>query len=101
MCVCVCVCDFTDRYEVSIPLESAGDCLEELGHAMYGPYALSSGTRTPFLTRFVKGEDGYLSNTNGGPRMYMNLEDFVLCVTHTTPLITLITHTHRHLSLFL
>lgn len=70
-----------DQYEVSIPLETAADCLEELGHAMYGPYALWSGTRTPFLTRFVKGEDGYLSNTNGGPRMYMNLEDFVLYST--------------------
>jgi hypothetical protein len=70
-----------DQYEISVPLETAADCLEEVGAATYGPYALWSGTRTPFLTRFVKGEDGYLSNTNGGPRMYMNLEDFVLYST--------------------
>ena len=70
-----------DQYEVSIPLASAGDCLEGLGELMYGPYALWSGTRTPFLTRFVKGEDAYLSNNHGGPRMHMNLEDFVLYST--------------------
>lgn len=70
-----------DQYEVSIPLAQAGDCLEELGAWMYGPYALWTGTRTPFLTRFVKGEDAYLSNNNGGPRMHINLEDFVLYST--------------------
>ncbi len=70
-----------DQYEVSVPLETAADCLEELGAATYGPYALWSGTRTPMLTRFVKGEDGYLSNTHGGPRLYMNMEDFVLYST--------------------
>ncbi|QDZ18639.1 putative D-arabinono-1,4-lactone oxidase [Chloropicon primus] len=70
-----------DQYEVSIPLTTMGDCLEDLGHLMYGPYALWTGTRTPFLTRFVKGEDAYLSNNHGGPRMHMNLEDFVLYST--------------------
>jgi len=70
-----------DQYEVSVPLETAADCLEEVGAATYGPYRLWTGARTPFLTRFVKGEDGYLSLTNGGPRLYMNLEDFVLYST--------------------
>jgi len=35
----------------------------------------SEGFRVPALIRFVNDETPYLSNTNGGPRMFVNLED--------------------------
>ena len=36
---------------------------------------LTKGFRIPGLIRFVNGEAGYLAPTNGGPRMYINIED--------------------------
>ncbi len=41
----------------------------QLGAEIYGPKALWNGFRTPGLIRFVPGEEFYLSNTHGGPRM--------------------------------
>lgn len=35
------------------------------------------GFRTQCLTRFISGEEYYISNTNGGPRMYINMEDYI------------------------
>jgi len=66
-----------DQYEVAIPLEVAGDCLELLNKTVYGPDNLWQGFRTPGLLRFVAGEDFYVSMSNGGPRMYVNIEDYV------------------------
>lgn len=45
-----------------------------MGSEIYGRRALWNGFRTPALIRFVPGEEFYLSNTHGGPRMYINLE---------------------------
>lgn len=58
-----------NQLEVSVPIEIAGDCLMEVGAEMYGPGSLWEGFRTPALIRFVSGQDYYISNTNGGPRM--------------------------------
>ena len=66
-----------DQYELAVPVASMADCLERVGEAVYGPDRLYSGSRTPFLTRFVKEEDGYLSYTHGGPRVFVNMEEFV------------------------
>ena len=66
-----------NQLEVSVPMEIAGDCLMEVGNEMYGPAALWEGFRTPGLIRFVTAQDFYLSNTNGGPRMYVNIEDYL------------------------
>lgn len=66
-----------DQYEVSMPMEVAGDCLQKLNDAVYGPEKLWEGFRTPGLIRFVAGEDFYLSYTNGGARMFINIEDYV------------------------
>ena len=66
-----------DQLEVAVPIEMAGDCLIEIGSEMYGPDALWEGFRTPALIRFVTGEDYYLSATQGGPRMYINIEDYI------------------------
>jgi hypothetical protein len=44
---------------------------------VYGPENLWDGFRSPTLLRFTTGEDAYLSNTHGGPRMWANLEDFL------------------------
>lgn len=38
---------------------------------------LGEGFRVPALLRFVNGEDPYLAMSNGGPRMYINMEDHV------------------------
>lgn len=42
---------------------------------------LGQGFRTPGLIRFVSQETGYLSPTSDGPRMFVNLEDYL---SHTT-----------------
>lgn len=47
-------------------------------------YVFSVGAtrrRRPGQVRFVKGEEDYLSPTHGGPRMYLNIEDYY---THST-----------------
>ncbi|GMH44322.1 hypothetical protein BSKO_12256 [Bryopsis sp. KO-2023] len=66
-----------DQYEVSVPIDIFADCLEMMGDEIYGRDALWDGFRTPVLVRFVSEEDAYLSNTNGGPRVYFNMEDYV------------------------
>eukprot|EP00210_Caulerpa_lentillifera_P006113 g5840.t1 len=66
-----------DQFEVSIPIEDMADCLETVGEEIYGDAELWEGFRTPALIRFVSEEDAYLSNTHGGPRMFINLEDYV------------------------
>jgi hypothetical protein len=66
-----------NQLEVSVPMEIAGDCLMEVGAAVYGPDNLWEGFRTPGLIRFVNGEDFYISNTHGGSRMYVNIEDYL------------------------
>ena len=42
---------------------------------------LGQGFRTPGLIRFVSQDTGYLSPTSDGPRMFVNLEDYL---SHTT-----------------
>jgi hypothetical protein len=42
-----------DQYEVVIPMEKAGSCLQEMGAEVYGPGKLWDGFRTPALVRFV------------------------------------------------
>ena len=64
-----------DQYEVAIPFEKAGTCIKGLTGEIYGPRQLNVGFRTPALMRFVSGEDFYLSPSNGGPVMYVNIED--------------------------
>lgn len=66
-----------DQYEVSVPIDIFADCMAMIGEKMYGADELWEGFRTPILIRFVGEEDAYLSNTNGGPRAYFNMEDYV------------------------
>lgn len=47
----------------------------QVGQKLYGASHNSYAFRTPGLIRFISAEDAYLSPTNGGPRMYINLED--------------------------
>jgi hypothetical protein len=68
--------------KVSIPLDLAADCLASLRDKLYGAADLAQGFRSPPLVRFVAGEQAYLSPTSGGPRMYINLEDYVSGATH-------------------
>ena len=64
-----------DQYEVAVPFEKAGTCMKGLISEIYGPKNLYAGFRTPALVRFISGEDFYLSPSNGGPVMYVNIED--------------------------
>lgn len=66
-----------NQLEVAVPLQKAGDCLLMINSEMYGSKRLWEGFRTPALIRFVTEEDFYLSPTHGGPRMYVNMEDYL------------------------
>eukprot|EP00884_Botryococcus_braunii_P005954 jgi/Botrbrau1/1535/Bobra.0107s0023.1 len=66
-----------DQYEAAVPLENAADCLDKVGKKLYGDDHLAYGFRAPSLVRFVNSEKAYLSPTNGGARMYVNMEDHV------------------------
>lgn len=45
---------------------------------------LGQGFRTPGLIRFVSQDSGYLSPTSDGPRMFVNVEDYLSRTTGTT-----------------
>eukprot|EP00889_Picochlorum_renovo_P008862 jgi/Picre1/35892/NNA_003350.t1 len=67
-----------DQYEVAIPLEYAGDCLQGLNQLIYASNdseSIRDGFRPPALIRFVSEEPFYLSPSYGHPVMYINLED--------------------------
>jgi hypothetical protein len=65
------------QYEVSISLSRVHSCYAALTEKLYGPELRWRGFRSPGLLRFVKGEAGLLSPTNGGTRAYINIEDYV------------------------
>eukprot|EP00879_Flechtneria_rotunda_P014556 GHRR01015211.1.p1 GENE.GHRR01015211.1~~GHRR01015211.1.p1 ORF type:complete len:664 (+),score=177.73 GHRR01015211.1:545-2536(+) len=75
-----------DQYEVSVPLAAAGTCWAKLLQVVYqgdllgtnpAIRALDKGLRTAPLIRFLGAEDGLLSHTYDGPRMYLNIEDYL------------------------
>lgn len=49
----------------------------QVADEIYGPRQLWTAFRVPALMRLVKEEDAYLSNTHGGPRLYINMEDYI------------------------
>ena len=55
----------------------AHSCFSALMDLVYGPQQRWRGFRTPPLIRIVKGESGLLAYTNGGPRVFINLEDLL------------------------
>jgi hypothetical protein len=63
-----------NQFEVSVPMNIAGDCLLGLNTLVY-TRNLSTGFRAPALIRFVSEEEFYLSPSNGHPVMYINIED--------------------------
>ncbi len=65
-----------DQYEYAIPLETAGSCLAGIVE-MVNTNGWGRSILTPPLIRFVSENDAYLSLTNGGARMYINIEDYV------------------------
>eukprot|EP00963_Diacronema_lutheri_P004082 scaffold310_cov335-Pavlova_lutheri.AAC.67 len=66
-----------DQYEFSVPVSRAGSCFE--GFASFvDENGLGEGFRTPVLVRLVKSENNILlSNTNGEPHVYINMNDDV------------------------
>lgn len=63
-----------DQYEFSVTLEDIGNCIDEIADIMYSEDLLL-GFPVPPLIRFVGQEEAYLSNTNGAPRIFFNIED--------------------------
>jgi hypothetical protein len=49
----------------------------QVGNEVYSDRKLWDGFRSPALIRFVSGNPFYLSHTNGGPRMFVNIEDHI------------------------
>eukprot|EP00245_Coleochaete_scutata_P003915 TRINITY_DN1598_c0_g2_i1.p1 TRINITY_DN1598_c0_g2~~TRINITY_DN1598_c0_g2_i1.p1 ORF type:complete len:684 (+),score=86.02 TRINITY_DN1598_c0_g2_i1:83-2053(+) len=67
----------TREYEVCIPLQQAGDAMAEiLAYLEKCPWRKGS-FRTPTGFRLVAEDDAYLSAGNGGPRICMEIDDFV------------------------
>jgi len=66
-----------DQYEVSISLSRAHDCFAAVAELAYGPQQRWRGFRAPALIRIVKKESGLLSHTHDGPRIYVNVEDYI------------------------
>lgn len=65
-----------DQYEFMIEKDLASGCFQALRDmATSQPYLLMRAF-IPILIRFVKAEDAMLSATNGGARMYMNMDDY-------------------------
>lgn len=67
----LCVCRVS-RVDISYNWLTLGHCIQvnELWKA-----GAAKAYLVPGLIRFVSEEGPYLSNTNGGPRMFVNLED--------------------------
>ncbi len=69
-------------------MDKIGDCFKPIVEAIYGTNWTDSARISPFspgektgllsppLLRFIGKEDGFLSHTNDGPRMYANVEDY-------------------------
>ena len=75
-----------DQYEFAIPLETAGDCVRGMVDMVYRPFRrLDDGFRTSLLIRFVSEVDAYLSHSQGGPHVYINLEDYLYYNTMDQP----------------
>lgn len=67
------------QMEAAVPLETAGTCLQSLNRLLYDGFwnRNSDSFRNPALIRFVSGEPFYIAPTHGGPRMYLNIEDWL------------------------
>jgi hypothetical protein len=68
---------YATQYEMYIPLSRIHTCYAALTEKLYGTEQRWRGFRAPGLLRFVKGETGLLSPTNGGVRAAINIEDYV------------------------
>lgn len=60
-----------------VSFSSATPRWQGVADLLYGPQQRWRGFRTPALVRFISGEGGLVSLTNGGPRVYINIEDLL------------------------
>lgn len=65
-----------DQYELAVPLKTAGTCFDGLTKWVQENNA-GNALISPPLIRFVSETESYLGLTNGGPRMYINIEDYL------------------------
>eukprot|EP01024_Parvocaulis_polyphysoides_P039873 TRINITY_DN3610_c0_g2_i6.p1 TRINITY_DN3610_c0_g2~~TRINITY_DN3610_c0_g2_i6.p1 ORF type:complete len:712 (+),score=120.71 TRINITY_DN3610_c0_g2_i6:213-2348(+) len=66
----------TKYWEISIPLEMAGECLQQISNFMYDSVEYSN-FRFPLTIRFQGKEDIYLSHSVDGARMYIQTESWM------------------------
>ena len=66
-----------DQYEISVPFANMGDCFDGLRGLLRRNVLMSQSFYSPALIRFVSQEDGFLSQTEDGPRLYINIEDYL------------------------
>jgi len=69
-----------DQYEISVPFANMGDCFNGLRDLLRTNLIASQSFYSPALVRFVSQEDGLLSQTEDGPRLYINIEDYLFYV---------------------
>ncbi|CAL8471830.1 g11372 [Coccomyxa elongata] len=64
------------QYELAIPLERAGDCFTQINEFVYINKSIDLSAFTYFSqVRYLNEETAYIAPTNGGPRVFLNLED--------------------------
>ncbi|XRB12283.1 FAD-binding PCMH-type domain-containing protein [Pseudoscourfieldia marina] len=69
-----------DQYEISVPFSTMGNCFNGLRDLLRRNIAISQSFFSPALVRFVSQEEGLLSQTEDGPRLYINIEDYLFYV---------------------
>jgi hypothetical protein len=65
-----------DQYEFAIPLPLAATCVQGLFDLMARDDQLRGNFRVPILIRYVEEEPGLLSLTRGGPRLFINMDNY-------------------------
>ncbi|CAL5225804.1 g8581 [Coccomyxa viridis] len=64
------------QYELAIPMSSVGDCFTKINQYVYIDKMINTTAFTYFSQiRVVNEETAYISPTNGGPRVFLNIED--------------------------
>jgi hypothetical protein len=67
-----------DQYEFAVPLPLAAACVQGLFDIMAKDDQLRGDARLPIMFRVVKEESHFLSLTRGGPRLFINFDNYQL-----------------------
>jgi hypothetical protein len=67
-----------DQYEFAVPLDHAETCLRSFFDIFNHDAHLRDAFRQPITLRFVREESALLSYTRGGPRLFINMDNYEL-----------------------